>query len=268
MLKELKPLGLAAVAGSALLTGQVAFADAVPDADMNASVQASMLGGMSDIANVARVSIERVEGVFNYNQTDLSSSEELSRAFKSSKYLCNSAYTLDEGVTLDDPLDWTISVGGEVKHAFTESLADLSKTGSASVVMGCVCAANDAGGLSVINADIKGIEIASLMRQADVSERANTIVFGCNDGYEVALPLSYVKYRYSMIVYEVNGQSLGDAVGGSNQLWLGATPGCYFGRDVTSITFETRQTPPPTPYTDEGEEYYGNFPGIGVRNAE
>jgi len=53
-------------------------------------------------------------------------------------------------------------------------------------------------------------------------------------------------------------------MGGSNQLWLGSTSANYFARDIVAITLEERQTPPPSPSSDEARAAYANLPNVGV----
>ena len=53
-------------------------------------------------------------------------------------------------------------------------------------------------------------------------------------------------------------------MGGVNQLWLGSTAASYFARDIVSITLEERETPPPSPHSDEARAAYQNLPNVGV----
>ena len=266
MKSRIGKIGLAAVAGTSLV---VAPAIAVAESS-DGRVPDSSQTETADIAEESgRVVLDKVEGVFSFNQTDVSSNEEIARALnRSAKYLCGSAFSeLAAQNAGEDSACCTVSVRGAVQNEFTASLEALADEGSANIVMGCSCAGNPAGGLATANADTNGIRIAYIAEKAGVSGDANTIVFTSSDGYEVALPLDYVNQRYSMIVYEINGCDLSDTVGGTNQLWLGSTSGQYFVRDVEAITFESRETPPPNPYTEAGDAYYGNFPGVGVTSA-
>ena len=136
--------------------------------------------------------------------------------------------------------------------------------GSIQTIMGCTCLGNPADGRASVNAGVRGISLSYLMEQAGLLGGVNTVVFTSADGYEVALPLSYVKYRFSVIAYQINDEPLKDVLGSNNQLWLGSSSANNFARDVTSVTFEARQTPPPTPFTEEGDAYYGNLPNIAV----
>lgn len=63
---------------------------------------------------------------------------------------------------------------------------------------------------------------------------------------------------------DVNGSPIAESAGGTNQLWLGSTSARYFARDITGITLEKRQTPPPAPGSDEADDEYANLPNVGV----
>ena len=63
---------------------------------------------------------------------------------------------------------------------------------------------------------------------------------------------------------DVNGSPIAQSAGGTNQLWLGSTSARYFARDITGITLEKRQTPPPAPGSDEADDEYANLPNVGV----
>lgn len=266
MLKKLGTVGLAAIAGSSLLVGPAfAVSNAIAGSDGATGPAEERATGSAAKAG----SIDVVEGKFTYNQTELSTNEEINRALgRSAKYLCGSQAGGEAGEFFGSSLEWTISVGGEVENEFSATLEELSEEGASSIVMGCSCAGNLAGGLATANAGVMGVTVSSIMEAAGVAEGANTIVFSSEDGYEVALPLSYVAQRYSLIVYEVNGDPVCDSIGGANQLWLGSTSAKYFVRNVSSISFEERQTPPPAPYTEGAEEHYGNFPAIGATSAK
>ncbi len=76
------------------------------------------------------------------------------------------------------------------------------------------------------------------------------------------MPAIYVQQHFSLIAYRINGEPVANSMGGVNQLWLGSTAASYFARNVESITFETRQTPPPVPGTEEAGDAYANVPSV------
>ena len=181
-----------------------------------------------------------------------------------SKYLCGANPEMSsEDVSVED---WVVSVRGAVAHETSMSFGELAHSPEAQkVLMGCTCAANHTDGNATANAEVEGVSIIALLKMAGgVDPEANTIVFASADGYEVELPLNYVIQRYCPLVFAVNDAELCESVGGVNQLWLGATPASYFVRDVTSITVEVRDDPPPSPVSDEARAKHANLPNIGI----
>lgn len=134
-----------------------------------------------------------------------------------------------------------------MENEFVATVGDLAENGPMNIVMGCSCAGNPADGVAFVDADVSGVMFRSIVDAANPDAGVNTAVFTSADGYGAALPLCYLDQRYSLIVFDVNGQPLSDSMGGSNQLWLSGTSANYFARDITAIRFEERQTPPPAP---------------------
>ncbi|MDR0514188.1 MAG: molybdopterin-dependent oxidoreductase [Coriobacteriaceae bacterium] len=268
MLKELGKIGLVAAAGSTLLVGTAQTASYALPHEGNDQATLAQKDATATEGSTSVNTLSRVEGSFVFNQTSLSSLEELNRALNNAaKHLCGSGFLTDQAAGARSAADWQISVSGAVDSQFNATLNELSKEGKARITMGCSCAGNPAGGLGTANVEVSGVTLTSIMRKAGVSDEANTIVFRSSDGYEVALPLSYVKQRHCMIAYAMNGEELKDSIGGSNQLWLGSTAALYFARDITSIRFESRETPPPAPGTQEAGIPYANMPGIGIMSS-
>lgn len=215
-----------------------------------------------------KASADVVEGVFSYTQGDVSPTSVLKEKFATAaKYLCGSGL-VDSASESVAPEDWTIAVNGDVENAYSATLEEMSEKGTAKITMMCSCAGNPAGGTAVADADALGVSISSIMQEAQVFDTANTAVFKSADGYEIALPLSYITQKFSIIAYDINGEPVANSMGGSNQLWLGATAASYFARDVTEITFETRETPPPRPGSAEAGDTYANVPNVCVTQGE
>lgn len=207
------------------------------------------------------VRLDTVQGAFAFTQEAVASTDQISRALGAAKYLCGSSFTGVEGESADS---WVITVDGNVIQPLAATMEELAEDGEVHAIMGCSCAGNPADGAASVNAEVKGISVAYMLEEAGVNADTNTLVFTSADGYEVALPLNYVVQRTSMIVYSVNGGEICDAIGGTNQLWLGSTSGRYFVRNVASITAETRQTPPPVPGSEAAGDTYANVPNISV----
>lgn len=238
--------------------------------DAGAAIQPAAARGQQVEQAGATTAIQQDEvvGTFGYTQSEVSSNEWIAKHIGgASKYLCGSrAVAGGAGSQAVDAEDWVLEVTGDVANPFSATMKEIAQTSEVQqVMMGCTCAANPADGLSVANALVEGISTTALLQIAGVDPAANTIVFTSADGYEVALPLRYVTTRYCPLVFNVNGASLVESVGGTNQLWLGSTPGNYFARDIVSIRIETRDTPPADPTSDEARASYENLPNIGVK---
>lgn len=205
----------------------------------------------------------QVAGTFSYTQGDSDPVDVVAtRLVGASKYLCGSSSV---GETSGRVASRALEVGGAVENPLDATLEELAQScGTQTAIMGCSCAGNPTDGIAAVNAEVTGVTLRGLMDAAVPSEGANTVVFASADGYEVALPLSYLKTRHCAIVFDLGGAPLANSVGGTNQLWLGSTPASYFVRDVVSVTFEERQTPPPSPVSDEAREAYQNLPNVGV----
>lgn len=252
----------ASAAGAALAVGQTDGAAAQQGAQDVQATQAD-----TQVAS-NRVVLDKVEGTFSFTQAEAASNDYLARNFKEgSQYLCGAKGTTDEAGEASAQ-DWVLTVDGDVQSGYSEAVSELAASPAVqAILMGCSCLGNPADGTSAANALVNGISALILVEMANPSADANTVVFTSSDGYQVALPLSYLQSHYCPIVFDVNGSPLADSMGGANQLWLGSTPASYFVRNVSSITVETRDEAdvPASPTSDEARaEYAANLPNVGV----
>lgn len=207
------------------------------------------------------VRVANVQGSFSSSQDGITPNEQLASVFrKASAALCG-AEAEDFCEPGREPR--AIAVCGAVSNAFVAQLDELDDD-PVQLVMGCSCGGNPADGRAVANAEVAGVSIASIMERACVAEEANTVTFESADGYEVSLPLSYVMQRHSLIVHHVNGEDVKNVLGGTNQLWLGATSARYFAKDVVRIAFSIEEEVPAAPGTAEAKDQYANRPNIGI----
>ena len=252
----------ASAAGAALAVGQTDGAAAQQGAQDVQATQAD-----TQVAS-NRVVLDKVEGTFSFTQAEAASNDYLARNFKEgSQYLCGAKGTTDEAGEASAQ-DWVLTVDGDVQSGYSEAVSELASSPAVqAILMGCSCLGNPADGTSAANALVNGISALILVEMANPSADANTVVFTSSDGYQAALPLSYLQSHYCPIVFDVNGSPLADSMGGANQLWLGSTPASYFVRNVSSITVETRDEAdvPASPTSDEARaEYAANLPNVGV----
>lgn len=210
------------------------------------------------------IRVDQVIGEFAFTQVEVAANDVIKKNIgEASKYLCGANVLAGEAE--DAVQDWQISVSGAAGEPLSVTFEELAQSEEAqSQIMGCSCAGNLVDGRSSVNAEVTGLPVHALLDMVRPDEGANTIVFTSADGYRVELPLAYVQQRHSLLVFDVNGAPLAESVGGTNQLWLGSTAASYFARDIVSITLEERQTPPPSPNSDEAREAYQNLPNIGV----
>lgn len=249
-------LAVGGIAGAVVNNG--VEADAPAPNDVAAAEEAVQL---SDDTSIVRM--PQVDGEFSYVQGEVGEGDDIARVATASKYFCASEEDRESGDV--DVLDWTLTVTGAVQNSYSATFEELAANEETkSVVMGCACAGNPVDGVSSSNAEVSGFSVARLIALAEPTEAANTIVFGSADGYEVAIPLDYLAQRLCPLVFDINGYPLQSSIGGVNQLWLGSTPASYFARDVVSVTLEERQTPPPSPNSEEAREAYQNLPNVGV----
>ncbi len=256
---------IAAGAASVLaLTAGVAGVAAAVDASQAVAAPAAEAPAAEQVSS-DRVVAPEVVGTFAFTQDEVSSNEDIVRNLaEGSRYLCGARASETNGAAVAE--NWVLTVEGAVNRGFSATVQEIAQTDAVqSVLMGCSCLGNPADGRATANALVTGISAMILVDMAQPSEAANTVVFTSSDGYEVALPLSYLRSHYCPIVFDVNGSRLEQSVGGTNQLWLGSTPASYFVRDVTSVRVEEREVVPASPTSDEARaEYAANLPNVGV----
>ena len=255
---------LTAAATSALMLagmGVAAVSSAPVVADAASAVPAEQV-----VAQAApSVKPSQVAGTFAFTQGEVTPLDQIARSMGSAdKYLCGAKAPASDAGALAEAGEWTISIGGAVAHPYDATVEEMTDEATQTAVLGCSCAGNPADGIASVNAEVTGVAVTELLRHADPVAEANTIVFASADGYEVALPLSYVLQHYCPIVFDVNGSPIAESMGGVNQLWLGSTSARYFARDIVSITVEVRDEAPAAPGAGDAADASANLPNVGV----
>ena len=247
-----------ATMGVSMVAALPANADAVPVPQPAAEKNLQAAG-----APVVKPS--QVAGTFAFTQGEVTPLDQIARSMGSAdKYLCGAQAVTSDAGTLAEVGTWTISIGGAVAHPYDATIEQMVDEERQTVVLGCSCAGNPADGIASVNAQVTGVPVTELLRHADPLEGANTIVLASADGYEVALPLSYVLQHYCPIVFDVNGSPIAESMGGVNQLWLGSTSARYFSRDIVSITVEQRNEVPAAPGAGDAADASANLPNVGM----
>lgn len=244
---------LAAVAAEAPDTGAPA-----PDTPQPATQDAG-----SALAQTAVVKAVAV-GTFSYDQTTVSPVADIARLQGASDVLCGAKDVASAMDAAD--LSWTITVTGDVDDEFTATVEELVGEDSVNRLMTCSCGGNPAGGRAIVTADVRGIPVEYLLARAGASASANTVTFVAADGTEVSMPIGYVIGRHGVLGCEFNGESIAEALGGGNQLWLAKTPANYFVRDVVQIVVSTEDEAD-VPAAPGSEDEHPNSPNAGILAA-
>ena len=222
------------------------------------------------------VTLSTVEGTFSFTQGEVSSIAELARGvYQGSKVLCASGPELgaagateasgEGAAAAEGAVDygaWTVSVGGDVANALSATVGELAEDCPFQQVMGCSCAGNPSNGRASGNALVTGVSLRDLIDLVQPEDGVNAVTFVSSDGYRVSLPLSYVKQRACVLVVEVNGEAMGDALGVANQVWLGSTSARYFAQNVVEILLTAEEVAPAAPGAVASEGV--NLPNVSV----
>lgn len=259
-MSQSKKTALAAVAAvSLVVTPATAFASQAVDAAENVVTDNAAVAAVEQTAGKQAV---KVQGDFSFTQNALTPNELIKAVFqKAAAVLCNQ----ESELTVAEAADWAITVSGDVQNSYTATLGELAEEDEEAVIMGCTCVSNGAGGPAAINAEVTGVPLAEIIARAVPAGNANTVTLVSEDGYQTALPLSYVMARNAVISYEVNGEDLSASVGGTNQLWIDSTAAKYFTRNIVEVKVSHEEVLPAVPGAEEAADgEYVNRPNAGI----
>ena len=253
--KNLVAGGMAASLALSVAASGAALADAPQTVE---TANDAVLATVENMTSSLLVKANAAEGTFAFDQTTITPNTTIASTFRpATATLCSATTDFAEV----NPLEWQISVTGDVDNAFTATVDEMAAEESVNQNMTCTCGGNPADGKAIVNADVKGIPVTYLIERANPADGANTVTFVCSDGTEQAFPLGYVIGRHAVISYEVNGEDLSASVGGNNQLWMTATPANYFVRDVVEVRITKEDVPPANPGEDAE---HPNSPNAGI----
>ncbi|MEG0323979.1 MAG: molybdopterin-dependent oxidoreductase [Raoultibacter sp.] len=253
-----KQLAVSAVATASMLFAGAAPALAASPEQSGEHTQTIATGVAQSSSESAQRTVDASTAQVSWDQTTLTPNAIIRDVFRTAtNALCNA--TTD--FAMDNPLQWRLTISGDVNHAFTATIDELAQEQSVQQTMTCSCGGNPSDGKAIITAAVKGIPANYLVGKAGAQSDVNTMTFVCSDGTEVAMPLAYVIGRHGVISYEINDEDLSASVGGNNQLWLAGTSANYFVRDIVEIRITHEDVVPANP--GEGKEY-PNSPNVGI----
>ncbi len=257
--KNLVAGGMAASLALSVAASGAALADAPQTVE---TANDAVLATVENMTSSLLVKANAAEGTFAFDQTTITPNTTIASTFRpATATLCSATTDFAEV----NPLEWKLSVTGDVDNEFTATVDELAGEDSVQQTMTCTCGGNPADGRAIVTADVKGIPVTYLLDRAMAQAGVNTVAFVSSDGTEIAMPLSYVVAHHGVISYEVNGEDLSASVGGNNQLWLASASANYFVRDIVEVRVTEVAEVPPAP--GEGMEY-PNSPNVGITASQ
>lgn len=257
-----KKVAISAMAAtSMLLAGAAPALAATADETVDSAQNSSAAVEQSSAGTSAYAAADAAAGQFAWDQSTITPNAVIRDVFRAAtSALCNATNDL----AVDNPLQWKLSVSGDVDNAFTATIDELAQEQAVQQTMTCSCGGNPSDGKAIITADVKGIPVNYLAGRASAHNDANTIAFVSSDGTEVAMPLAYAVGHHGVISFEINDEDLSASVGGNNQLWLAGVSANYFVRDIVEIRITHEEVVPANP----GEDMeYPNSPNVGLLSA-
>lgn len=228
-------MGASMMAGpmAALASGQ-ADQGAEPQSAPEAKGSATVHSGLVKTAAI---------GTFSFDQTYVSPTADVARLQGVAQVACGGANASSQVRSAD----WQLTVSGDVDNAFCATIGELVEDESTPQLMTCSCGGNPAGGRAIVNAEVGGVSIESLLVASQAQKGVNTVTFIADDGTQVSVPLSYAIGRHAVLGCEVNGEDIANSVGSANQLWMAKTPANYFLKNVVEVVFTVEDEVPVAP---------------------
>ncbi len=107
-----------------------------------------------------------------------------------------------------DATNWSLSINGLVNNPLVinyEAIKDMSAVEEFATL---ACISNKIGGNLTSTALWKGVRLRDLLQRADVKSNAKYIVFRCQDGYDVGIPLESGMMEGTVLAYDMNNSPL------------------------------------------------------------
>jgi DMSO/TMAO reductase YedYZ molybdopterin-dependent catalytic subunit len=135
-----------------------------------------------------------------------------------------------------DQLDWTFQVEGAVNNNLNLTLEQLAAMPSTTVQGDIFC-----GGSFVKGGDWTGSTLSQILEKAEINQETTGIEFTATDGYTVTIPLIDAMRDDTIIAYQLNGQSLPEAL----RLVIPRADGYYWISMINQINVSTTANPEP-----------------------
>ncbi|MGI9010562.1 MAG: molybdopterin-dependent oxidoreductase [Nitrososphaeraceae archaeon] len=103
---------------------------------------------------------------------------------------------------------WNLTVKGLVNNEMTVNYEDIKAMPAVEQYATISCVSNKIGSDFISNAKWKGIRLKDLLTKAQIKPNAKFIVFRCDDGYDVGIPLERGMLDGTILAYEINNVPL------------------------------------------------------------
>ena len=103
---------------------------------------------------------------------------------------------------------WTLSIRGTVKSAFTLTYPELLAQPSIKEIVTLECVGNRVAGEAIGTAEWQGVRLNALLNRAGVHAQTRDVVFHAADDYSDSLPVERAMMDDMMIAYRMNGVPL------------------------------------------------------------
>lgn len=120
-------------------------------------------------------------------------------------------YTVDINIIPPkiDASEWRLRVHGLVEREVVLTYDDLRRMFEPVEEYATLeCVSNKIGGDLISNAKWRGVRLRDVIKLAGVKKGARYVVFRCEDGYDVGVPLERALSEKAMLAYEMNGHAL------------------------------------------------------------
>lgn len=149
------------VSVAALMGSSFAAVPAIATESASGEVPAAVEQSTRATQAFTPVTADQVQGRFAYSQDAITSNVDISSVF------CKAAATLCVSMPeyVADQVDGRILVSGP-NSSMTVAVEGIGDDQESSKIVGCSCASNGAGGGAVANAEVSGVDLATLYRMA------------------------------------------------------------------------------------------------------
>ncbi len=224
------------VVGAAATYTQAATAPAVAEERVAPENSVAKANGITVSAReeTEYESVANVKGAFAFDQNVITPPDEVFSLFgTAATAMCAKPGFAFDNVKVEE---YYLNFSGAIKKTQTVSLTALQDQGTEERTLKCSCAT----GAAIANAQVVGVPLKNIMQIVDAEEAANTITFKSDDGYGIAMPLTYALEKDAIFVYKI-----GDAdVPSGLQVWVPKSVARYFTRNVTEVEFTVEENVP------------------------